>query len=234
MPVPPSLPSASRVRRTNIVSAAVRILFALLGAYVVISLLVLGHARELATFTLQSNLLMAVSFGWTAVALLARKRTPPEWLAGNAVFLIAITGIVYYFVLRPDDFPRAGSLVGWFLNNNNIEHIVTPVGAFLVWFLLAEHRRVPVEVRRRLARLRRRVRRGRFSTLAAVIPGQEAPYDFLKTSLYGVGGVAWRVVLFFAGFGALAAALIWLDHLLPKRFPFGEYDTEDPANSSKR
>ena len=233
MPVPPSTPSPRRVRRTNVVSASVRLLLALLGTYVVVSLLVLGGPRELATFTLQSNLLMAVSFGWTAIALLTRRRTPPEWLAGNAVFLIVITGLVYRLVIRPDDFPHAGSLVGWFLNNNNIEHIVTPVGAFLVWFLLAEHRRIPWKyVGGWLVYVVAYVTV--ILTLAAVIPGQEAPYDFLKTSVNGVGGVAWRVALFFVAFGVLAAALIGLDRVLPKRFPFGEYDTEDPANSSRK
>ncbi len=226
-----SAPSSSRVRATNVVSAVLRIILALVGTYVVISLLVLGGPRELATFTLQSNLMMAVSFAWTAVALLSGRRTPPEWLAGSAVFYITITGIVYYFVLRPDDFPHAGSFLGWFANNNNLEHIVTPVGAFVVWFVFAEHRRVPWKyIGPWLVYLVAYVTV--ILTLAALIPGQSAPYPFLDTAIYGVGGVAWRVVVFFAGFTALAATLIAIDNWLPPRFPTSEYDAQDPANQA--
>src|SRR5664279_3448341 len=171
------LPAASGQRATNVISACLRSVLALLGLYVVISLVVLGGFREVLTFTLESNLIMAVSFAWTAVTLIGRWRTLPEWLEGSAVFYIAITGLVYYFVLRPPDFPRAGSFVGWFANNNNIEHIVTPVGAFLVWVLLAEHRRVAekfvgwwlVYLVAYLVLV---------LTLVAVLPGVRAPYPF--------------------------------------------------------
>lgn len=217
---------------TNIVSASVRILLSLVGLYVVISLIVLGGFREVLTFTFQSNLMMAASFTWTAVTLLGRWRTPPEWLLGSAVFYITITGLVYYFVLRPDNFPRAGSFFGWFANNNNLEHIVTPVGAFLVWVILAEHRRIPwkyvgwwlVYLVAYLALI---------LALVAALPGMTAPYPFLDVTLHGPLGVAWRVVVYMAWFAALAAAMIGLDRWLPARTVLSEFDPRDPLNSGQ-
>ncbi len=214
---------------TNIVSACLRILLSLLGLYAGISLIVLGGFREVLTFTFQSNVIMAVSFAWTAVTLLGRWRTPPEWLAGSAVFYIAITGLVYYFVLRPADFPRAGSFLGWFANNNNLEHVVTPVGAFLVWLIFAEHRRISwkhvgwwlVYLVAYLVLI---------LTLVAVLSDVSAPYPFLDVTLHGWSGVGWRIVVYMAWFAALAAAMIGLDHLLPKHTKISEFDPRDPLN----
>jgi hypothetical protein len=221
-----------RQRATNIVSACVRTVLALLGLYVVVSLIVLGGLREVLTFTLESNLMMAVSFVWTAVTLLGHWRTPPEWLSGSAVFYITITGLVYYFVLRPDDFPQAGSFLGWF-TNNNIEHIVTPVGALLVWLVFDEHRRIPwkyvgwwlVYFVGYLALI---------LALVALLPGQTAPYPFLDTTLHGWGGVAWRVALYMGWFAAISAAMVGLDHLLPVRTAVSEMDPHDPGNAATR
>ena len=217
---------------TNVVSAALRIVFALIGAFVVVALIVGGGFKEFATFTLQSNLMMAISFAWTAVTLLGRWRTPPEWLAGSAVFYIAITGLVYRLVLRPDDFPLAGSFFGWFASLNNIEHILTPIGAFVIWLVFAEHRRVAWKyVWGWLVYLVAYV--AVILTLVAVIPGAEAPYPFLSTAINGIGGVAWRVVVFFVGFAGLAALLILLDHVLPARTRLSEFDPRDPANQKR-
>jgi hypothetical protein len=221
-----------RHRATNVVSACVRIVLALLGLYVVVSLIVLGGFRETLTFTLQSNLMMAVSFAWTAVTLLGHWRTPPEWLSGSAVFYIAITGLVYYFVLRPDDIPQASSILGWITNNNNIEHVVTPVGALLVWLVFEEHRRIPwryvgwwlVYFVGYLILILMHV---------AFITDAKAPYPFLDTTLHGVGGVAWRVALYMGWFTAVAAVMIGLDHVLPTRTACSEMDPRDPANAAR-
>jgi hypothetical protein len=217
---------------TNIVSACLRILLSLLGLYVGISLIVLGGFREVLTFTLQSNLMMAVSFAWTAVTLLGRWRTLPEWLEGSAVFYITITGLVYYFVLRPKGLPRAGSFLGWLANNNNLEHIVAPAGALLVWIVFAEHRRIPwkyigwwlVYLVAYLVLI---------LTLVAVLPGVTAPYPFLDVTLHGAWGVAWRVAVYMAWFAALAAAMIGLDRWLPLRTAISELDPRDPLNSGQ-
>lgn len=225
------LPAAPGQRATNVISACLRIVLALVGLYVVISLIVLGGFREVMTFTLESNLIMAVAFAWTAVTLIGRWRTLPEWLEGSAVFYIVITGLVYYFILRPPDFPRAGSFFGWFAINNNIEHIVTPVGAFLVWVLLAEHRRIGWKfvgwwliylVAYLILVL----------TLVAVLPGVSAPYPFLDVTLHGWGGVGWRIVTYMAWFAGIAALMIGLDHLLPKRTSISELDPRDPLNAT--
>jgi hypothetical protein len=219
-----------RHRVTNVVSACLRIVLALLGLYVVVTLIVLGGFREALTFTLQSNLMMAVSFAWTAVALLGGFRTPPEWLAGSAVFYITITGLVYSLVLRPDDVPRAGSILGWLTTHNNIEHIITPVGALLVWLVFEEHRRIPwryvgwwlVYLVGYLILI---------LTYVALLADAKAPYPFLDTTLHGVGGVAWRLALYMGWFTAIAAALIGVDRVLPARTALSELDPHDPANA---
>ncbi len=225
------LPTEPRQRAANIVSACVRVLLALLGLYVTISLIVLGGFREVLTFTLESNLMMAVSFAWTAVTLIGRWRTPPEWLAGSAVFYITITGLVYFFVLKPDDFPHAGSFFGWFAVNNNIEHVVTPVGAALVWIVFAEHRRIAwkfvgwwlVYLVAYLTVI---------LVLVEALPGQSAPYPFLDVALHGWGGVAWRILVYMAWFTAIAALMILMDHRLPPRTRWSELDPRDPANTA--
>ena len=139
---------------------------------------------------------------------------------------------MYSLVLRPDDFPKAGSFLGWFANNNNIEHIITPVGAAVVWLVFAEHRRIAwkfvgwwlVYLVAYLTVI---------LVLVEVLPNQTAPYPFLDVTLHGWGGVAWRVVVYMGWFTAIAAAMIFVDHWLPARTGCSELDPRDPANGTR-
>jgi hypothetical protein len=216
------------LRATNVVSAALRVLVATIALLTVVNLLWAGGPRELLTFTLQSNTMIAVSFLWTALTLVSRRRTPPEWLSGSSVFYLAITGIVYNFVLGPE-IPGSSPTVVFGLSNSTLEHVVAPIAAMAIWIVFDEHRRIPwrfvwiwlLYLVGYLVVI--------FSALA-MVDSLAAPYPFLDVDALGVGGVAWRLVGYMAGFAALSVAMIALDHTLPERTALSEYDPLDQGS----
>lgn len=215
------------VRRypANYVSAALRIVVAVVAALVCVGGFIGGGWLALLTFTWQSNFMIAASFLWTAWALLADRRTPPEWLAGSAVYYIAITGLVYNFVLNPGSF-RVGDYVFLGFTSSDIAHVLVPVAAFVVWLVFEEHRRIPWRYAGIwLIYL--------FAYLALIIgfiqlaPEVRSPYPFLD-----VEGLGWVSVLTDVGqlavaFAALAVIMVGLDRLLPARTPISEHDRFD-------
>ncbi len=209
----------------NYVSAALRIVVAVVAALVCVGGFIGGGWLALLTFTWQSNFMIAASFLWTAWALLADRRTPPEWLAGSAVYYIAITGLVYNFVLNPGSF-RVGDYVFLGFTSSDIAHVLVPVAAFVVWLVFEEHRRIPWRYAGIwLIYL--------FAYLALIIgfiqlaPEVRAPYPFLD-----VEGLGWVSVLTDVGqlavaFAVLAVIMVGLDRLLPARTPISEHDRFD-------
>lgn len=179
----------------------------------------------LLTFTVQSNLLIGVSFGWTALALLRDQRTPPEWLAGSAVFYISITGLVYNGIINPGPSEQGVQIV-FGLDSNNLAHGFVPTAAVLVWLVFAEHRRIPWQyiwkwlvygVLYVLVVL----------ALVAFVPAVDAPYDFIDADEHGWGTVAINLGWFFLAFTALSAALVAIDRFLPARTVLSEFDRHD-------
>lgn len=213
------------MKRSNYVSAVLRIIVALISLFTVYNLLHVGGAHELIKFTLQSNFMLAVSFIWVAWSLLARRQTPPEWLAGSAVFYLVVTGVVSNFVIGPA--PRGSSPEIIFgLTNSDLEHIVTPLAALLIWIVFEEHRRIPwryigIWLLYLVAYLT--------VVLALVTFGDsvDAPYPFLDVETLGWAGVLGQLAIFMAGFCAIAAVLITLDHVLPAGTRWSEYDPFD-------
>jgi len=217
-------------RANNVVSAIVRVIVAAIALLTVYNLLSAGGPAQLLTFTLQSNTMVAVSFLWTAHHLVWGRRTPPEWLAGSAVFYLTITGIVYNFVLGTGDAGSPNVLFG--LSNSDLEHRVTPIAALVIWIVFAEHRRIPWKfvtiwlyylIGYLVAVL----------VLVAAIPSLHAPYSFLDVEALGGGGVAWRIAVYLAGFLVLSATMIGFDHLLPSHTPWGELDPLDQVPHGK-
>ncbi len=211
-------------RAANVVSACLRVVVAAIALVTVYNLLKGGGPAQLLTFTLQSNTMVAVSFLWTAGDLVWRRRTPPEWLSGSSVFYLTITGIVYNFVLGTGDAGSPEALFG--LSNSDLEHIVTPIAALVIWIVFDEHRRIPWKyvgiwllylIGYLVAVL----------TMVAVFSSLHAPYPFLDVDALGVGGVAWRLVVYMSGFAALSAAMIGLDHALPAHTAWSEFDPLD-------
>lgn len=213
------------MKPTNIVSAVLRVVVAVIALITVVNLLHTSGPKGILTFTVQSNTMMAVSFLWTAYALIWRKHTPPEWLSGSSVFYLAITGIVYNFVLGPE-IPGSSPVVLLGLSNSTLEHVITPIAAVTIWTIFDEHRRIPwkyvwiwlLYLIGYLVIV--------FSAIA-LIDSYTAPYSFLDVGIHGVDGVALRLVGYMSGFAVLSAAMIWLDHALPERTPMSEYDPHD-------
>lgn len=209
----------------NFVSAGLRILVALVAIAVCVGGVMGGGWLALLTFTWQSNFMIAASFLWTAWALLADRRTPPEWLAGSAVYYIAITGLVYNFVLNPGSF-RVGDYVFMGLTSSDIAHVLVPVAAVVVWLIFEEHRRIPWRyVGIWLIYL--------VVYLALVIgaiqlmPEVSAPYPFLDVEQHGWGSVLMEVGSLAIAFAALATIMVSADRMLPPRTWISEHDRFD-------
>jgi hypothetical protein len=219
--------SPKRVMKpSNVVSAVLRVIVAGVALVTAFNLLHRGGPTQVLMFTLQSNVMMAVSFLWTAHALVWRRRTPPEWLSGSSVFYLAITGIVYNFVLGTGDSGSPAVVFG--LSNSDLEHIVTPVAALGIWIIFDEHRRIPwrfvgIWLLYLVAYLATILGLIAFSSFAA-------PYPFLDLDALGVGGVAWRLVVYMTCFAALSASMIQLDHWLPARTAISEFDPLDQVS----
>ncbi len=85
-------------------------------------------------FTIQSNIVAAVSLAVGAVLLLRSRAEDPRWygvLRACATTYIATTGIVYNLLLRGIELPQ-GTTVAW---SNEVLHVVVPVLVVLDWFL---------------------------------------------------------------------------------------------------
>ncbi len=210
----------------NLVSAILRAVIALVAFAVSLVATFAGGLAALLTFTVQSNLMLAVSFGWTAWTLLRDVRTPPEWLAGSSVFYISITGIIYNLVIDPGK-GSIGEPIIFGLDNSQLAHGFSPVAAVVVWLVFAEHRRIPwkyavwwlgyvvVYISVILA-------------IIAWVPGFHVPYPFLDVSVLGWSGVFRNLGVYFAGFIALSVAMVFLDRkILPARTPISEFDAHD-------
>ena len=220
-PTPAPLPPGGR--RNDLISAALRVVVAGIAILTVVNLLGGGGPSQLLTFTLQSNTMIAVSFLWTAHALVWRQHTPPEWLAGSSVFYLTITGIVYRFVLGTGDAGSPNVIFG--LSNSDLEHIVTPIAALAIWIVFDEHRRIPWEyVWIWLAYL---VGYLALVLTAVAVTSLRAPYPFLDADVLGTWGVAWRIAVYMSGFCMLSASMIALDRWLPARTPLSEFDPYD-------
>ncbi len=214
----------------NVVSVVLRIALAGIAVFTVGVSIYAGGPAALLAFTVQSNLMLAVSFAWTAWTLIRDTRTPPEWLAGSAVFYIVITGVVFNFVLSPGSFGDGQDLL-FGLNNSQLAHAVVPIGALVVWVLFAEHRRIPwgyvvkwlVYVVAYIALL-----------FGAIAVGADAPYPFLDVDELGWGAALANVALYLAWFFALSAAVVGIDKALPARGPLSEFDRHDQRASGLR
>lgn len=211
--------------QANVVSASVRILVALVALAVCVGALIAGGAVALLTFTWQSNAMIAGSFLWTAWALLRDRRTPPEWIAGSAVYYIVITGLVYNFVLNPHSF-RVGHYVFLGFTSSDIAHVIVPALAAVIWVVFEEHRRIPwryigLWLVYLVAYLLLIV------GVIYVVPSVSAPYPFLDLRTRGLEYVATECLQLLIAFATLAAIMVAADHLLPARTAISEHDRFD-------
>lgn len=223
----------------NFVSAGLRIVIALVALGVCVGALISGGALALLTFTWQSNFMIAASFLWTAWALLADRRTPPEWLAGSSVYYIAITGLVYNVVIAPGSF-RVGDYVVAGLTGSDIAHVIVPAAAVIVWLVFEEHRRIPWRYMW-IWQAYLVIYLSVIITAIHVADSVSAPYPFLDVPALGWGAVLTELLKLVLAFSALAALMVTADRTLPPRTPISEHDRfddyytrpPDPATSGK-
>lgn len=209
----------------NYVSAAVRLTVAAFASMVVIGAVIAGGAVALLTFTVQSNAMIAISFIWTAWALITDRRTPPEWLAASAVFYIAITGLVFNTVISPGSF-RSGTPALWGLSSSDYAHAVIPLVAMLVWLIFEEHRRIPWRYAG-IWLIYLVVYITVVGLLVATVDSIAVPYRFLDVAVRGWPAVLTSLLGLLVVFVALAFAMVGADRLLPARTRISEYDRFD-------
>jgi hypothetical protein len=213
---------------SNVISGVLRSFIALVSFGVCVGGIAANGAVVMLAFTWQSNFMIAASFAWTAWALLRDRRTPPEWLAGSAVFYIVITGLVYNFVLNPGSF-RVGNYVIAGLTGSDIAHVIVPVAAAVVWLVFEEHRRIPW----RYIGLWLTYLVGYLVLiigLIALVRGVRAPYPFLDVAVIGWAGVLGECLQLLLAFGSLAAIIVATDRWLPPRTRISEHDRFDEFN----
>ncbi|MEU8890404.1 Pr6Pr family membrane protein [Streptomyces sp. NPDC048442] len=191
---------------------------------IVIDLTIGDPLRVPVYFTIQSNALLALTLGWSAVR--AGQGRPPlsPRLTGGALLFIVITGLVYHLILANDSsgFSMTGdpehTITGWRSVSNQLLHTVTPIGAVLDWLLLTApggllFRYAAQWLLYPAAYLAFALIRG-----AALAPDAEAryPYPFLDAARHGYAGIATNALVLGLVFYALALALVALDHVRPR------------------
>ncbi|MFD5080300.1 Pr6Pr family membrane protein [Streptomyces sp. NPDC058371] len=217
----PATAVVARARRST--ATAFRVLVALAAAAGVAIDLVLGHPiRVLSYFTIQTNVLVAVVFAWSAWRAWTARRPLPPLLTGGVLLYIVITGLIYHLILAnaSSPFSMTGGTdapTGWEAVANQLLHTVTPIAAVVDWLLLTSPVARPVSQAATwllypIAYLIFSV--GRSALVPAGSPARYL-YPFLDVDRHGHIGVLSNAVLLGLAFYALALLLVTLDHLRP-------------------
>ncbi|MFI9720747.1 Pr6Pr family membrane protein [Streptomyces sp. NPDC052396] len=176
--------------------------------------------RLFSYFTIQSNIMVAAVFAWSAHrAWTARPALSPR-ITGGALLYICITGLVFHFVLSNSSsgFSMSGERTPLESAASQLLHTVTPLAAALDWLLLT----APAGFLLRhawqwlvypLLYFPFALTRG-----ALLAPGTDGryPYPFLDVDLHGYAGVLGNAVVFGLAFYVLALALFLLDRIRPR------------------
>ena len=155
-------------------------------------------------FTVLTNLLVALAFGWVAIG----GRPHPRRLAG-VMLAILLVGIIYGLLLR-----GLLTLSGSALLADTLLHKVTPVLVPLWWIAFAVR-----------GQLRWRDPWGwtlfpalylPYALLRGMAEGRYA-YPFIDVAKLGIGTVLVNAVLIAIGFVAAGHALVWIDRRMAER-----------------
>ncbi|MER6135328.1 Pr6Pr family membrane protein [Streptomyces sp. NPDC001815] len=228
-----------RVRRPLV--AAYRLLVALAAAAGVALDLVLGSpSRVLSYFTIQSSILVAVVFAFSAWrAWTARRPLPPAVTACTLLYAVG-TALVYHLLLADNSstFSMTGdieTLTGWHALTNQLLHSAIPVAVALDWLLLT--RPGPLRLHSAAAFLVLPVAYLAFTLTRGVLlpPSTPAryPYPFLDVSQHGFVEVLGNATVLGLACYALAVLLVALDHVRPgpRRHRRPENRISSPATS---
>ncbi|MFI9203961.1 Pr6Pr family membrane protein [Streptomyces sp. NPDC053048] len=175
--------------------------------------------RLFSYFTIQSNILVAVTFAFSAHrAWTARPALSPRF-TGAALLFISITGLVFHFVLSNDasGFSMTSERTPLESIANQLLHTVTPLAAAFDWLVITAPggfllRHAVQWLVYPLLYLPFALIRG-----ALLDPGTDGryPYPFLDVDLHGYAGIATNAVVFGLAFFGLALSLVLLDRVRP-------------------
>lgn len=173
-----------------------------------------GDVEGFVYFTNLTSFLAVAVFGWAAVTTLRRREPPPVGAKGLVTLAAAITGLVAWLVLAPEDPDAPAVFLG--LTDGQVEHRALPSAVVLDFLLFDPHRR---------ARLRDAGLWMLFPVLyfGAILlrgqlsPGSEYPYGFIDLDALGWGGLGLNLVLYGGAFYALGLLVVAVDRVLPAR-----------------
>jgi hypothetical protein len=148
-------------------------------------------------FTIQSNLIGVVAFGWSAVGV-GRPARGPDLLRGAATVYLTVTFVVFALLLSGTDVDTA---IPWV---NSVLHGVFPIAVVLDWALVPP--RSSISVRESLVWLSYPIAWVAYTMLRGPIAAWY-PYPFLDPANGGYGSVAAYVVGIFV-FGAVLCAAV--------------------------
>ncbi|MFF4208567.1 Pr6Pr family membrane protein [Streptomyces sp. NPDC001796] len=137
---PSIVPAAAVVAPVRRPAAArYRLLVALTAAAAVAMDLALGSpTRVLSYFTIQANVLLALTFTLSAWRARTARHPLPPLITGGTLFYALIASLVYHVLLvhEPGPFSMTDRPTIWSALANQVLHTVTPIAALLDWLLL--------------------------------------------------------------------------------------------------
>ncbi|MFH8553028.1 Pr6Pr family membrane protein [Streptomyces celluloflavus] len=221
LPGDPAAPAPSAGGRRP-VAAAFRALAALTGVTGIVLDTIASHdlGRLFSYFTIQSNILLALVFAWSAHRAWTGRPALAPRITGAALLYICITGLVFHFVLSNDSsgFAMTSHRTPLETAASQLLHTAPPLAAVLDWLVLT----APGALLLRHAwqwlaypflYLPFALIRGAF-----LAPGTDGryPYPFLDVDVQGYAGIATNTVVFGLAFYVLALALVLLDRIRPR------------------
>ncbi|MEW1657996.1 Pr6Pr family membrane protein [Streptomyces sp. NPDC093707] len=204
------------------VAAAFRALAALTGVTGIVLDVIASHdlGRLFSYFTIQSNILLAVVFAWSAHRAWTGRPALSPRITGAALLYICITGLVFHFILSNDasGFSMTSHRTPLETAASQLLHTATPLAAVLDWLVLTApgaflYRCAWQWLTYPILYLPFALIRG-----ALLAPGTDGryPYPFLDVDLHGYAGIATNAVVFALAFYVLALTLVLLDRLRPR------------------
>ncbi len=169
-------------------------------------------------FTIESNIIAAVTFGIGAGVLLLTKGDGPAWFATlrlGAVTYMTITGLVYNLLLRGYPLPQ-GRTLEW---ANEVFHVVMPIVVLLDWLLAPgrgrlDYKKIWVVIAFPIVWCAYTLIRAPFAVDPSLGTTPWYPYPFLDPQLShnGYVSVAFYIIVIALVICSIAAGAIWVSH----------------------
>ncbi|MGW8503591.1 Pr6Pr family membrane protein [Streptomyces sp. CLCI03] len=176
----------------------------------------------LSYFTIWTNILVAVVFGWSAARAWRRRPDVAPLHRGGVLLFILITGLVFHLVLANPSSPfdvsaELDRLTGARAVANQLLHTVTTIGALLDFLLLTAPRTLrPRHAAQWLAYPLTYVT---FALLRGALLAPDSArrytYPFIDAARYGYAHVALNALVLGVAFYALGLALVAADRFRP-------------------